>query len=555
MAEWERGSALGQAFHCDCRFIRPDGQTVSVLVQTVPTVDSTGTVDGYIGTLTDVTEQKQMEQALRVLSTELVALEGTAFFRSMVQQLATLLDCEISIVAGIKTDQEEPALQTLAVYEDGEFTPDFICALSKSPWTEETLVRPVVIPSGVRAPSPYLSSRRVDGFAAVPLLDHAGTCIGQLAVMSPRPLANPGRFAAILHVFAISATAQIEQQRSARRFHDLFEFSPDAIVMTDRAGSIRLVNRKAEAMFGWSRADLVGQSIEHILPDEDRAKHVQQREHFVGANPGGAAAPGTGSNPKAAGAHGTGVNPGGIGGYGTGANPEGIGGQRSVANLSLPLAADRPNLHARRKDGTVFPVEIGLGSIETGEGLMIAAAVRDITERRNAERQANRARRLESIGTLAGGIAHDLNNALTPILLTLDLLKQQYPTEHETLDTVEHSANHAAEMVRHLLAFAKGSEGKRLSLAPRRLLEEMEKIVKGTFPKNIQVRLRVPKELPTVLGDATQLHQVLLNLCVNARDAMPEGGTLTPRGRIDRWSRPCGAGDRSTAARSVSCSA
>ncbi len=188
---------------------------------------------------------------------------------------------------------------------------------------------------------------------------------------------------------------------------------------------------------------------------------------------------------------------------------------------------DRPNLQARRKDGSVFPVEIGLGSIETGEGLMIAAAVRDITERRNAERQANRARRLESIGTLAGGIAHDLNNALTPILLTLDLLKQQYPAEHETLDTVEHSANHAAEMVRHLLAFAKGSEGKRVSLSPRRLLEEMEKIIKGTFPKSIQVRLRVPRELPTVLGDATQLHQVLLNLCVNARDAMPEGGILT----------------------------
>ncbi len=476
---WERAAGSGQAFQCDCRFIRPDGQTVSVLVQTVPTREATGAVDGYIGTLTDVTEQKQMEQALRVLSTELVSLEGTAFFQRMVQQLATLLDCEIAIVAGIKTDQAEPELQTLAVFEDGEFTPDFTCAVSKSPWTEDTLVRPVVIPSGVRAPSPYLSSRRIEGFAAVPLLDRTGTCIGQLAVMSRRALANPGRFEAILHVFAISATAQIEQQRSTRRFHDLFEFSPDAIVMTDRSGSIRLVNRKAEAMFGWSREELFGQSVEQLLPEEDRGKHIQQREHFVSANP------------------------------------------------SLPIAADRPNLHARRKDGTVFPVEIALGSIETGEGLMIAAAVRDITERRNAERQANRARRLESIGTLAGGIAHDLNNALTPILLTLDLLKQQYPTEHEMLDTVEHSANHAAEMVRHLLAFAKGSEGKRVSLAPRRLLEEMEKIVKGTFPKNIQVRLRAPKDLPTVLGDATQLHQVLLNLCVNARDAMPDGGTLT----------------------------
>jgi PAS domain S-box-containing protein len=476
MAEWQRTLELGQPYYGDCRFVRPDGQTVSVLVQTVPTMDTQGTVAGYIGTLTDVTEQKLMEQALRVLSTELVALEGTAFFRRMVQQLATLLECEISVVAGVKIEEKELVLQTLAVYEDGEFTADFACPLSKSPWTQDTLDRAVVIPSGVRAPSPFLTTRNVEGFAAVPLIDHAGACIGQLAVMSRRTLANPERFEAILHVFAISATAHIEQQRSARRFHDLFEFSPDAIVMTDRSGTIRLVNRKAEAMFGWSRDELVGQSVEQLIPEEDRAKHVLQH--------GG-------------------------------------------AELTLPLAVDRPNLQARRKDGTVFPVEIGLGSIETGEGLMIAAAVRDITERRNAERQANRARRLESIGTLAGGIAHDLNNALTPILLTLDLLKQQYPTEHETLDTVEHSANHAAEMVRHLLAFAKGSEGKRISLSPRRLLEEMEKIVKGTFPKSIQVRIRVPRELPTVLGDATQLHQVLLNLCVNARDAMPEGGNLT----------------------------
>ncbi len=477
--EWRQSLERGQPFHCDCRFVRPDGQVISVLAQTVPTIDARGTVAGYIGTLTDVTEQKLMEQALRVLSTELVALEGPAFFRRMVQQLATLLDCEIAVVAGTRKDDEEPTLQTLAVFEDGEFTADFTCSVSKSPWTEDTLDRPIVIPSGVRAPSPFLTSRNVEGFAAVPLLDHAGACIGQLAIMSRHSLVNPRRVEAILHVFAISATAQLEQQRSARRFHDLFEFSPDAILMTDRSGVIRLVNRKAEAMFGWSRDELIGRHVEQLVPEEERARHVLQRQRFP------------------------------------------------TADLSPALTVGQPNLQLLRKDGSAFPVEVGLGSIETGEGLMIAAAVRDITERRNAERQANRARRLESIGTLAGGIAHDLNNALTPILLTLDLLKQQYPGEHETLDTVEHSANHAAEMVRHLLAFAKGSEGKRVSLAPRRLLEETEKIIKGTFPKSIQVRIRAPRDLPTVLGDATQLHQVLLNLCVNARDAMPEGGILT----------------------------
>ena len=174
------------------------------------------------------------------------------------------------------------------------------------------------------------------------------------------------------------------------------------------------------------------------------------------------------------------------------------------------------------------------GSGEARRPVRTIGATQDITDRKKLdseqwqlERQANRAQRLESIGTLAGGIAHDLNNALTPILMMLDFLKDQYPTESEALETVERSANHAAGMVRHLLSFAKGNEGRRLLLQPRLLVKEMEKIVKGTFPKNIRVQLRCPKEVPGIVGDATQLHQVLLNLCVNARDAMPDGGVLT----------------------------
>ena len=174
------------------------------------------------------------------------------------------------------------------------------------------------------------------------------------------------------------------------------------------------------------------------------------------------------------------------------------------------------------------------GAGEARRAVRTIGATQDITDRKKLdaeqwqiERQANRAQRLESIGTLAGGIAHDLNNALTPILMMLDSLKEQYPGESEALETVERSANHAAEMVRHLLSFAKGNEGRRLLLQPRLLVKEMEKIVKGTFPKNIRIQLRCPKEVPTIVGDATQLHQVLLNLCVNARDAMPEGGALT----------------------------
>jgi PAS domain S-box-containing protein len=183
----------------------------------------------------------------------------------------------------------------------------------------------------------------------------------------------------------------------------------------------------------------------------------------------------------------------------------------------------------QRPDGTVrwihdraFPVRD-----ENGEVLRIVGTAEDVTERRQHERLAQRSQRLESIGTLAGGIAHDLNNALAPIMMSSELLRMQYPGESQLLDMIESGSKRAADMVRQLLAFAKGAAGERVSVQPGRLIKELEKLMKGSFPKNIRLVVKGDAQLPTVLGDATQLHQVLLNLCVNARDAMPHGGTLT----------------------------
>jgi PAS domain S-box-containing protein len=162
-----------------------------------------------------------------------------------------------------------------------------------------------------------------------------------------------------------------------------------------------------------------------------------------------------------------------------------------------------------------------------GEIVRIGGTAKDISERKRVESQMLRTQRLESIGTLAGGVAHDLNNALAPILMSVELLRMEYPDATNLIEMIETSARRGADMVRQLLTFAKGVEGARLLIQPLHLLKEMEKIIKGTFPKSIQVRIAFSKELKTILGDSTQLHQVLLNLCVNARDAMPNGGTLT----------------------------
>ncbi|MGV3661995.1 MAG: PAS domain S-box protein [Prosthecobacter sp.] len=153
----------------------------------------------------------------------------------------------------------------------------------------------------------------------------------------------------------------------------------------------------------------------------------------------------------------------------------------------------------------------------------------DVTERRLIEQQYLRSQRMESIGTLAGGIAHDLNNVLAPILMSIDLLRLQEnnPMRLRVLDTIEQSTRRGADMVRQVLSFARGVEGRQLEVEVGPLIRELEKIANETFLKNIRVQTTVPDELWIVEGDPTQLHQVLLNLCVNARDAMPEGGTLT----------------------------
>ncbi|MHA3774547.1 PAS domain S-box protein [Verrucomicrobiota bacterium sgz303538] len=165
---------------------------------------------------------------------------------------------------------------------------------------------------------------------------------------------------------------------------------------------------------------------------------------------------------------------------------------------------------------------------ERGEAKSILAINTDITSRKALEEQFLRAQRLESIGTLASGVAHDLNNILAPILMAVPMLRGELPEDlrESLVSTIETSAQRGADIVRQVLTFARGVEGERVLLQPFHLLREMEKIATETFPKTLVVRNRADRDLWPVNGDATQLHQVLMNLCVNARDAMVDGGIL-----------------------------
>ena len=163
-----------------------------------------------------------------------------------------------------------------------------------------------------------------------------------------------------------------------------------------------------------------------------------------------------------------------------------------------------------------------------GTPTRMIGGITDLTERKKLEAQFLRAQRLESIGTLAGGIAHDLNNILAPITMSVGLLKldERAPDRVRLLDTIEASGRRGAEMVRQVLGFARGIEGERVSVNLRHVCREVQKILRQTMPRNIDVECMLPSDLWWITADATQIHQVLMNLCVNARDAMPNGGRL-----------------------------
>ena len=266
-------------------------------------------------------------------------------------------------------------------------------------------------------------------------------------------------------------TAEEARQRSRRRFEALFESAVSALLIIDESGAIQLANRQAEEIFGRSRADLAGRTLPETLL-------------AAGLVPPGRKLPSAGDT------------------------------VRSV------------RLNGRRPDGSDFTGELHLQPLEAGPEGGIVVQIDDVTERERARRTELRAQRMESIGTLAGGIAHDLNNALAPISMGLELLRAQNPRNASLIDTMEKCTRRGAGMVRQLLTFARGSEGERRSIQPRRIIDEMAQIIRSAFPKNIELEVELAPGLWDILGDATQLHQVLLNLCVNARDAMPEGGKL-----------------------------
>ena len=270
-----------------------------------------------------------------------------------------------------------------------------------------------------------------------------------------------------------------DQKLAEERIHEqaaLLDEAQDAIFVKDLEGRITYWNKSAERLHGWTAAEALGRSaLEFLYANQEQV--MAARAHLF--------------------QHG----------------------------------AWQGELIKKTKDGRDLIVETRWTLVRSaaGEPKSILAINTNITEKKRLESHLLRAQRMESIGTLAGGIAHDLNNILTPVSISLQMFRRYVtdPSDQSLLDLLETSVQRGADMVRQILSFARGVEGRRMLITPKYVVQEIERIARDTFLQQIQVVVRYAEDTWSFSGDPTQIQQVLLNLCVNARDAMPRGGKLT----------------------------
>jgi PAS domain S-box-containing protein len=272
----------------------------------------------------------------------------------------------------------------------------------------------------------------------------------------------------------LTSRREAEEQIAAQAA--LLNEAQDAILLMDLNHRVLFWNRGAEQLYGWSPGEAIGQ-IDTALQQVDSPAHREAHARL------------------------------------------------------LETGRWEGTLEHRTRLGELLTVESrwALTRDALGQPKSILILSTDVTERKRNEAHHLRAQRMESIGTLAGGIAHDLNNLLAPMMMSVDLLRESCtdPDSLDLLRTVQVSAARGADLVQQVLSFARGVEGERVPVSPVMLVRELQKIIRDSFPKSVRVVVTLDDGLWSVLGDATQLHQVLLNLCINARDAMPDGGELS----------------------------
>jgi PAS domain S-box-containing protein len=428
-------------------------------------------------------ERLRMETAVQKIAATVSAGSAGEFFPKLVRNMVEAVGARAGYV--IQLDEDRPGVgRTLAGLVDGELTEAFEYDVTCVPCAEVLRTGGFVMRGLESAGAGCPAARFGTGvYAGRGLMDGSGELVGLVFVVFAEWPGHEEFIRPTLQVFADRAAAELEIEQADQRIREqasLLDKARDAIMVRDLDHRVIFWSKGAERVYGWTAEEMAGRSARELLY-EDAAACDAAFEKVLREG-------------------------------------EWAGELEQVDRYGRVLVVE--GRWTLLRDAADAPKSVL--SINT-----------DVTEQRQLQQQFLRAQRLESIGTLAGGMAHDLNNVLAPISMSIELLqlKLKDKRSRELLEMISGCARRGAEMIEQVLSFGRGVEGRRVEVRVADLVGAVERLVRDTFPKNVEVVTDCPAGLWTVLGDPTQLHQVLLNLCVNARDAMSAGGMMWIRAR------------------------
>ncbi|HEX4951696.1 MAG TPA: PAS domain S-box protein, partial [Blastocatellia bacterium] len=479
------------AYACEYRIVRSDGEIRWISDRSWMVRNAAGESVRVDGLASDITERKRVEGLLNIQTRvlERIALGGS--LPSILNEITVLVEayhpkilCSILLLDDSGTHLHCTAAASFPA-EYNQTVNGLAIGPAQGSCGTAAYRKETVIVSDIAHDPLWVNFREIalkhnlHACWSEPILATTGQVLGTLAMYYRECRSPKASELAIIQAAAHLAGIAIERKRAEGRLMDqaaLLNQAQDAIISLDLDERVLFWNAGAEQLYGWSAEEVLGQSlIGKIYWGDATYEHVT-RELF-----------GTGKW--------------------------------------------KGELHQFTKNKTPIIVD-GYWRLvydEDGAPKFILGVNHDITERKRLEAQFLRTQRLESIGTLASGIAHDLNNVLSPMTISVYLLRLQQRDQvaTELLDGLDELIERGANMVKQVVSFARGSSGERVVLNPKHVLRELVSILKDTFPKSITINYQVETGLQAIWSDPTQLHQVLMNLCVNARDAMLDGGTLT----------------------------
>jgi PAS domain S-box-containing protein len=505
---WQHATATVEKYSIECRLRRADGEYRWWLIRGEPQRDAAGVVQKWFGTCTDVHDLKLADLRLSRTNRALKLLSGCneALIRAVSMRDLLSAVCQMAVDAGgyrmawVGYAQDDADCTIMPVAQAG--TDDGYLSEVKLSWNEKhpggrgpagECIRAgqAVVCEDMEKNESFINWRKsartrgYRGLICLPLIE-AGRIFGLLGLYTAEVIEQNDEELKLLQeladdlAFGIGHLRTILEQDAnnskVREQAALLDSAHEAIFVKDMEDRIIYWNKGAERIYGWTSEEALGQTCSELL-------------HFY---------------------------------------PDRY---QEAQTILMAKGEWNGEMVKRTKSGRKIILDVSWTLVrdDAGKPRSILAINSDITDQKKLEEQFLRAQRMESIGTLAGGIAHDLNNALAPILMGVAVLEleEMNPELKDVIKTIKLSAQHGTELVKQVLTFSRGMEGQRMRVNVATVVKELVKVTKDTLPKNTEVELNVATDLWIVTADPTQIHQVVINLFVNARDAMPNGGKIT----------------------------